>query len=530
MSRLASSSTTSTLTSIASRRWLRNAVAITIILLFAFYALLALDASRSMFHFMTDPQSVAKTEKIRQDADTGIDVVNTPEAHEYVPLWIRLMGRLTDSRFAYDSNSLAHTETYYAAMPSSHQLVLGLHMLLGGLCMLLGGTQFWPSFRRKYPLLHRRFGMIFVVTAQVAMVMAMIYLFVTGVANTYSQLTFHIGLWSLAFIVSSSLWLAIWHVKRREITQHLGWMAMAYGLLLSAPFTRYDWVAVGILFPETNFNEANYSMMGMLMAQCVMTAYLLLCVSRWWSRPRSTLQAMPWADTVRTELPRLLPWLSLLLAAMAATVIYYYLLSPSLASSSLAERMIPEGLLNNEARVFNDALPSRAIYTTLTVSVLLLAPFFLRFAFGQSVNAETLSAPLRKTALGLALTTGLAALIQCYWAWDLGGPSHIKLSGGTFYLLVGGIELMFALLLSIAVIRQRLALVKEWGIFAIIAATLAPTFYWMLMLLDLIGIPAQYLATGHGYSLATGLASSTPLLFGFIYAVYGSASRERAVY
>lgn len=234
---------------VTGQAWLRNAITLTLVLLFAFYALLALDSSRSIFHFMSDPQSVAKTEQIRQAADAGIEVVNTPEAREYVPLWIRLKGRLTDSRFAYDSDSLASTEIYYAVMPASHQLVLGLHMLLGGLCMLLGGTQFWPWFRRKYPVLHRRFGMVFVATVQVAMIMAVTYLVVTGVANTYAQLTFHIGLWFLAAIVSLSLWLAIWHVKRREIAQHLGWMAMAYGLLLSAPFTRYDWVAVGMLFP-----------------------------------------------------------------------------------------------------------------------------------------------------------------------------------------------------------------------------------------------------------------------------------------
>lgn len=513
-----------------SRTWLRNALALTLILLFAFYALLALDSSRSIFHFMSDPQSAARTEQIRHAADAGIEVVGTPEAQVYLPLWIRLMGRLTDSRFAYDSDSLARTETYYAAMPSSHQWVLGLHMLLGGLCMLLGGTQFWPWFRRQHPVLHRRFGMVFVATAQLAMIMAVIYLTVTGVANTYSQLTFHIGLWFLATLVSLSLWLAIWHVKRREIAQHLGWMAMAYGLLLSAPFTRYDWVAIGMLFPESSFNEANYGMMGMLMAQCIITAYLLLCVSRWWSRPRAALQARPWADNMRAALPRYLPWLSLIFVAMAATVVFFYLLTPSLAHSVLAVRMIPAGLLGNEAAVFDAALPSRAVYTVVTTGTLLLAPVFMRLAFRQPLNAARLPASLRTAALALALATGLAALLQCKWAWALGGPSHATLAGGTFYLLTGGIELMFAILLSVAVLRQRLALVKEWGLFAILAATLAPAFYWMLALLDLTGIPAHYLATGHGYSLAIGLASALPLLPGFVYAVYGSASRERIAY
>ena len=494
------------------------------------YALLALDSSRSIFHFMSDPQSVAKTEGIQRAADAGLDVVNTPEGRQYLPLWIRIMGRLTDSRFAYDSDSLAGTEIYYASMPSSHQLVLGFHMFLGGLCMLLGGSQFWPGFRRKYPALHRRFGMIFVVAAQAAMIMAVTYLVITGVANTYAQLTFHVGLWFLAAVVSLSLWLAIYHVKRRQIAQHLGWMAMAYGLLLSAPLTRYDWVAIGLLFPQTSFNEANYGMMGVLIAQCVMSAYLLLCVSRRWSRVRATPQPMPWADRVRAALPRWLPWLSLFLLAIAATVIYYYLLTPGMAQSPLALRMIPAGVLANEGRVLEAALLERACYAVLTVGVMLLAPFFLRRAFRQPVRATALPGGLRLMGLILAVASGLAALIQFHWAWGLGGPSHATLAGGTFYFIVASIELMFAVLLVIAVLRQRLALVKEWGVFAIIAATLAPSFYWVLSLLDLIGIPTHYLAAGHGYGLATGLASTVGLLPGFVYAVYGSASRERVVY
>lgn len=512
---------------------LRNGLALLLAMLLiaatAFYAFIAMETSRTMFHHMSDPQSVAKLEQIRAAADAGVDVRGSEEVQQYSPLWFQWMSEVTDSRFSYGSDSLQITEIYYARMPTSHQWVLGLHMALGGLCMLLGGLQFWPGFRRKYPRWHRRSGMVFVGAAQLAMIMSITYLSLTGVANTYAQLTFHVGLWFLAIVVTLALWLSVYHVKNKQIAQHLGWMALVYGLLISAPLTRYDWVAIGMLFPQVSFNEANYSMMAVLIVQCFLVGYALIGFNRWQSRARPTLQPMPWADSVRDALPRWLPLFSLTMLAVAATTIWHYLIAPGPAHSATALRMIPAGVIANESRVLEPQLMLRTLYAALTVGVLVLAPFFLRRAFAQAPTTQALPASLRNTGRALALIATLAALIQCWWGYALGGPSHATLAGGTFYMLTGSVELLFALLLALNMYKQRLALIKETGVFVIIAATVAPLFYWMLSLLDLIGIPAQYIATGHGYGLAIGLAP-IGLLGGFVYAIYGSASRERAVY
>jgi hypothetical protein len=111
----------------------------------------------------------------------------------------------------------------------------------------------------------------------------------------------------------------------------------------------------------------------------------------------------------------------------------------------------------------------------------------------------------------------------------LGAPSHAVLSGGAFYLLMGLAGLAFALLLAQAVLRQRLALVKEWGLFTLLVIAMAPVFFALLPLLDLFAIAPRYIAGGHVYLLAAGIAPAV-LLLGFIYAIYGSATRERVAY
>lgn len=508
--------------------WLRNALALALVLTTVLYALLAISTGRTLLHYITDADSPARIAQLRAATDAGTNVQGTVE-EGYAPIWMQWMADLTDNAFSYGTDSLVDTYHYYASMPSTHQWVLGLHTLLGGTCMLLGGLQFWPGLRQRFPRLHRNSGMVFVGTAQLAMIMSMTYLTLTGVANTYAQLTFHVGLWFLALVVTASLWLSMYHVKQRQIAQHMGWLALAYGLLISAPLTRYDWVAIGMMFPQTSFNEANYSMMAILIVQCLLVGYALIGLSRLQSRPRPTLQPLPWADKIRSALPVWLPPASLILLAVALTTVWFYLLTPDLTQSPLAQRMIPAGVLSNESRVLVAQPGTRTLFTVLTVSLLLLAPFFLRRAFTLTPTVADLPADLRIMALALAAGAGITGLIQCSWGYALGAPSHATLAGGSFYMLTGSVQLLFALLLGWAVARHELALVKELGIFTLLAATAAPLFFWMLALLDVIGIPAQYLVTGHGYGLAIGLAPAG-LLVGFVYAIYGSASRARAVY
>lgn len=496
---------------------LRTALALALVLLFAFYGALAIEEAWSARHFMQSG-NVADLGALRAAADAGHDVTELEQASA-MPLWMQLMARQNGAAYSYGSDTLLPTFIHYAQMPLLNKVSLSVHMLLGGLCMVLGGSQFWPAFRRRYPRLHRAFGMAFVVTAQLAMVFSVIYLLRTPVADTFAQLTFHVGLWFLAIGTTVALWMAMYHVRRREIAQHQGWMGLAYGFLLTAPLLRYDWIALGWVFPSSSMMEVNHASMLLLIPQSFLFGYALVCINRAMARGRARPPvAMPTATAPRWMLAAVPVCL-----ALAGLVLWHYLLAPE--PSALAQRVVPASVLANEARVLAGPGLAAAGFALLAAAGLLLAPLFLRAAFAAPASSPR----LRRLALALAATTAGASLLALVLAARLGPPSHATLGGGTFFGLLGITGTVFALLLALAAWRQRLPLVREWGLFALLTLAVAPAYQVALVVLDAIGIPAVYLASGHGYLLAAALAP-TLLLLGFGYAIYGSASRERVAY
>lgn len=546
---------------------LRTALALALVLLFAFYGALAIEEAWSARHFMQSG-NVADLGALRAAADAGHDVTELEQASA-MPLWMQLMARQNGADYSYGSDTLLPTFIHYAQMPLLNKVSLSFHMLLGGLCMVLGGSQFWPAFRRRYPRLHRAFGMAFVVTAQLAMVFSVIYLLRTPVADTFAQLTFHVGLWFLAIGTTVALWMAMYHVRRREIAQHQGWMGLAYGFLLTAPLLRYDWIALGWVFPSSSMMEVNHASMLLLIPQSFLFGYALVCINRAMARGR----ARPPVATPTATAPRWMLAAVPVCLALAGLVLWHYLLAPE--PSALAQRVVPASVLANEARVLAGPGLAAAGFALLAAAGLLLAPLFLRAAFaapasasgsapasaaapasGSNLATASSSAPalasnsapahsptstpasaanpapaprLRRLALALAATTAGASLLALVLAARLGPPSHAALGGGTFFGLLGITGAVFALLLALAAWRGRLPLVREWGLFALLTLAVAPAYQVALVALDAIGIPAPYLASGHGYLLAAALAP-TLLMLGFIYAIYGSASRERVAY
>lgn len=507
---------------------LRGALALLLVLVFAFYGFLAIEESWSARKFMPS-ENRTNMLALREATDAGADVLHNGQIEAAgMPLWFRLMAERTRAGYSYGSDSVFDTLVYYTEMPAFNKVTLSFHMLLGGLCMVLGGSQFWPAFRRRFPKLHRVFGMVFVVTAQSAMVMSFVYLWRTTADNTYGGLTFHVGLWFLAIGVTIALWLAMYHVWRREIAQHQAWMGIAYGFLLTAPLLRYDWTLLGMIFPNVAMNEANYAGMMLLIPQCFLFGYGLVCVNRWLSCERTTPQALPFGDTARAALPRWWPVVSLLCLVLAGLTLYHYLIAPGLAGSVLAQQMIPASVIANDSRVFGTVTVASASFAVLVSGALLLAPLFLRNAFRLAPGAA-LTPVLRRQGLALAAIAAMASLLALHFAGAVGAPSHATLSGGATYFLMGVAGLVFSLLLAQAAWRERLALVKEWGVFVVLIVATAPLFYVMLAVLSLFDLSAPHLAAGHGYMLAAGFAPGL-LLVGFIYAIYGSATRERVAY
>lgn len=258
-------------------------IALVLVVLLGFYGLLAIDMGRvNSAPIFGDQQKIA-AERIATTAavDAYRSDANTESAAKHSGIWLALMNKVTTPQYTYGSDSyFTDSLHHYAVMPKSNIAVLSLHNVLGGICMLFGAMQFWPAFRRHYPRWHRGFGMIYMVSVQAAMIMAGTYLYITPVAKIYDSFSFYVGLWALVVIVSASLWMSIYHLRRREIAQHQAYMAINFGALLTAPVLRYDWILFGAFFPHLTFNTVNYLAAGILLPQSFIFGYLLLCVTR----------------------------------------------------------------------------------------------------------------------------------------------------------------------------------------------------------------------------------------------------------
>lgn len=511
-------------------QWHRRA-AMTLFVLFALlmglYAVTAIEAAFTNFSATYDPGihegRVAAQQRVISGNDEGVATEYVLETGAIVPI----MSIMTDTQSVfYGHDGLFDTLVYYAEMPKSHIATLSLHNLLGGLCMLFGALQFLPAFRQRYPRWHRGFGMVYMVAAQAGMIAAMAYMVMTPLEKMYDTLTFTVGLWFLAIGVTLTLWMSIWHLWRREYAQHQAYMALNYGFLLTAPFTRINWTWAAGLFPDMSQYTSNYLATAVLIPGCILIGYTLLCMNRWLQKGRTVPNPKPGTSPdLQTRLQALFTRAAVILATLGGvTLVWNGLLYPGLENSALAQQLLPASVINHDSQVLGQGLTlSRAIYAVTAIAALLCAIPFLLKAF---VKRSTPNSGPNGWAIGLATMAVISGLIMLAWGWQLGGPSKATLAGGISFMFNGVCAIGFALLLLKALIRKDRALIKEHGVFTFLAVLAFPTFYWLLFGLSMFSIPTVYIDGGHAYRLSMyfGLFLLTA---GVVYAAYGEATQRR---
>ncbi|MBZ5795314.1 DUF2306 domain-containing protein [Burkholderia contaminans] len=495
------------------------------------YGLIAIATGQANFGAISGDSLLHAREQLRALSTAGGN-----------PAWSQVLGtddpfiwiaaRLTSARLMFGENGFYDTVLYYAQMPKANIVILSLHNIMGGTCMLLGALQFWPALRRDHPRWHRTAGVIYMVSSQIAMIGAMTYMVRTPVAMMYDTLTFATGLWFLALGVTASLWMSIYHLVRRDIAQHQAYMAINYGFLLTAPFTRIDWIWAGMVYPDVDQNTSNFAAVAVLIAQCMLFGYLLLCMNRWFQKARPTAAhakpALPPAWT-RAAARIGVPVLSALCIAGLVIVADHYLVAPGLDRFEAGKRWIPAGLAAFQSSVLGAAPVSRWIYALSAIGVCALAPALLRAAFGGKPQPQR----MRSLAAATAVLTAVNGAALLYWGQLLGSPTATTSSGGTPFQMNGSFELFFAALLLWGVMRGRDALVKEWSLFSILCLLALPSFYAIVPLVGWIyvqiGVPGlqHYVDITSVYRVAISIGLILAMLAGSIHAVYGSATQER---
>lgn len=505
------------------QRWV-----ISVFLIFAlvmgFYALTAIEASHSNFAAVYDPsiregRIAAQQEVLAGRADNAAKTYWTSTGI-MLPLASKMSGA---PEALYGENGIYDTLIYYSEMPKSHIATLSFHNLMGGLCMLFGAFQFWPAFRKRAPRWHRGFGMLYMVAAQVGMIAAMSYMVMTPLEKMYDTLTFTVGLWFLAIGVTLTLWLSIWHLWRKEYAQHQAYMALNYGLLLTAPFTRINWTWAANLFPNMPQGISNYVATAVLIPSCIFIGYALLCMNRWLQKERSTPNTKP---TISPALQTAFTYTAIGLALLTITTqLWTALLQPGLAQSALAQQMLPATVIAHDTAVLGDGLSwSRLIHAISTLAAMLCGIRFLQITFLKPAAGSAIAA--RPWLAGLMVFALADGAVQLLWGWRYGAPSSATFAAGTPFLLNGSCSLLFALLLGWALRRGDQALAKEWGIFTMICVMALPAFYWVLAVLSVMPIADIYIQQGHAYRLGMygGLFLCTAAV---IYSAYGEVTQRR---
>ncbi len=172
-------------------------------------------------------------------------------------IWASIQGAFTSADYSFGPRSSEAQHPIY-----SHALrSLSLHTIAGGAALLAATTQFIPRVRRRWPVIHRAMGALVVLLVAASMIGSIIVQMSHPLSASLSGAGFGIGLMSLCGLTLSELTLAILAIRARDYRSHMGWMALTFASLLTAPALRAQWLlfgATGLKLDEVNLVVAMF--------------------------------------------------------------------------------------------------------------------------------------------------------------------------------------------------------------------------------------------------------------------------------
>lgn len=513
---------------IKSRSRVKGLLGCAVMLLFVIamgiYGLVAIDAGYVNFKGTGNAQILAARQQQVKDAEARKDVHSFAELNEQNGVMVATFAKIISPKFAYGQNGLSEPLIHYASAPKKVSWMLALHNIMGGILMLIGAMQFVPVFRRRYPKWHRISGLLYITCATVGMLAAIYYMSHTPLSLMYDGFTFTFGVWFLAIGVLLSVWISIYHLIKKEIAQHQAWMAISFGLLLTAPLQRIMWVILGLMNPGMRQLESEYAASSWLIPASFCVAYSIFT----WNRFSQVRKADAVLIRQQSSFPR---WKSfgkglatftlvLISIEIVITAIHFIAAPGLLAYVGNNSRLIPAGVIFLDTQIIVDHTIPRLIFAVATVTGLIVGLSVMWKTFIQSQNISL------GTGWLIAAMSFITGGVMTSWGWALGMPSFATLAGGATWLFGGLASIAFAGLLSWALIKQDQLWIQEWSLFAIALLMGAPFFYVLFPIFSHVGIPSFYEETGHVFRLAS-YGQWFLLLFVFVYCVYNKATIQR---
>jgi hypothetical protein len=441
------------------------------------------------------------------------------EAITAVSIELGYMSQLTSVERFNDSRLPEHG-IYLASMPKLNQLLMLGHVLLGVFCLIIGGLQFWPNFRKKYMKTHRLLGGLYVVTAPLSVVLALIYLGLTPPHAIYAHLVAWFALWIFGVLAIVSIIMAIRALRQRKLMEHQAWMALSFASLIVAPMLRWCWVLLGMMLPTIDQETINQVTLAIMLPLVLMMGYGLLLINRQFTRPNSKRPAAAIADRIRLKVFATMPiWygLVILIASINALAWFFHDGTLQLVPSTL----IPELLIDQETMVFQRHSWLGLLLTLSSSTALWLALVLLKQMFDNRMDRHK-AFVIRSQFIATNITAGLLVFV----GYSIGiEPQLQNASGGTTYTVAGLLLALFSLYFYAAFRKGYFAIMKEALIFQLAILPFNALLFSGLWIVYTLSLPADYIELGQGYLLPAG-SSFALLFFAMIYVIYGQATRE----
>ena len=474
------------------------------------YGALAFNSGLTLSPISNHSDNPAETATmVLQQARSGVDMRGSPEVQSVVPAWVNLMAHISSSEYAYGADGISDTNIYYFSMSEARRHVLSTHMMLGMVLMAAGFLQFWPAFRRRYRRAHRLIGATYILAAFVSMGMSAHHLINSGIANTYNTFVFHIGLWIMLVGVLVSLTMAGIALLRKDIARHLGWQALGFGFLLTAPLQRMDWLVLSSIADGVSFNEMNILVNTILFAQATLAGFCLF----WLNRASSPLANN--AVLSVTPLSKPVQLIGYGVIGLGALVLMLpNITGTSIADIGLLQRMVPAMPLAWLATLLDSTwMP---IFISM-LTVLLLSGWTQLVAVRAGDEIST-------TRHGITLISLIAVVSMLFYgAYQLGMPNHARSSAGAGLAVMGALLLLFGILLQRAKARSERGKVVESLQLVLLCATAPVLWVVNCVFFDVMGaVPAEYLARSAAHEMAVIGALFIPLLVGGLLSVYSA--------
>lgn len=510
------------------RTWLTRLAACLAALALLVYGGTSIEAGVVNYRAAHDPTVAQHRIEMQKAAEAGHSLGTFEEIARYSSTMLAMLAEISSPTYTFGKQGLSEALVHYAVMPQFNGVALALHSIFSGTAMLFGALQFWPAFRARYPKWHRGFGVVYMVVAQLSMVAAGIYLWRTPIDLIYDQFTFYVGLWILTIGVSLSLWMSIHALSKRRIAQHQAWMALNYGMLLTAPIQRFGWLAFGAATPHLRQLEANYAVTGALIPLCLLIGYGLYTVNRWVQAPRAQSATAKVAAQFVSH-GQLGRWLARgVMGAMLAAVLgtlFVFVFNDGMAAAHMAAELVPASVLQLDQAVLSETPVTRTMFVIASCFGLLIGVRWLQLGARQALH-PSVSPSHRQLGWALSLATAVVGVTLLDWSLRWGPPSFAAQHGGALHMFGGLSALTFSGLLAWALRQGWDDWAWEWSWFNLACLIAKPSFLVLLPLVGYAGVPDRFIDTGHAYRLAS-YAEWSFVIVAAVVAVYSPATHSK---